>query len=374
MAEEQPSQEKTEEPTPQRLNKAKEEGQFARSRELASMALVVGGTCSLMFIAPSSGNRLMTLFRSTIELASQPDENLTMLLRHAVVEGLLAVLPFVIALFVVGIVATAVPGGATFSAKALAFKGNRISPISGFKRIFSIKAVMELGKSIGKFILIAGMAIVALTAFMDEVLALGALPPRSAVAHSLQFVALAVLMIGAGLILVAAVDVPFQMAQHKKQLRMTKQEVKDELKESEGRPEVKSRVRQLQQEISKRQMLAAVPDADVIITNPEHYSVALKYDAEDMGAPIVVAKGGDHLALKIREIGSAHDIPQIRVPPLTRALYFATEVGEHVPGPLYVAVAQVLAYVYQLERYRRGQVGVAPVLGAVEIPEEFVVE
>lgn len=374
MAEEQQGQERTEEPTPRRLEKAREEGQIPRSRELTSMVLVTVGAATLLMVFPGSTRQMGELMTRAFQMAARPDANMFTILETALDTGLTAALPFLVAVTVLGALSMIVPGGTVLSAKALAFKGNRISPIAGFKRMFSIKSVMELAKSIAKFVLIAGMSTLALSWFLDGMLALGGRTVESAIAGSVQYVGVALLLIGTSLVLVAAVDVPFQVAQHKKQLKMTKQEVKDELKDSEGKPEVRSRIRQLQQEISRRQMLTQVPEADVIITNPEHFSVALKYDGEAMGAPLVLAKGADHMALRIREIGAANDVPQIRVPPLTRAIYYSTEVGEEIPAPLYVAVAKVLAYVYQLDLYRRGRVKQAPVLGAVDVPDEFAVD
>ncbi|MCZ6854859.1 MAG: EscU/YscU/HrcU family type III secretion system export apparatus switch protein, partial [Gammaproteobacteria bacterium] len=195
-----------------------------------------------------------------------------------------------------------------------------------------------------------------------------------AIREGLSIVSLSLLLIGSALVVIAAIDIPFQIAQHKKQLRMTKQEVKDEMKDTEGKPEVRSRIRQIQQEIARRRMLKAVPDADVVITNPEHFSVAIKYDNGVMAAPIVVAKGADHMAFRIRELAGAHNVPILSLPSLARAVYYATEPGEEVPAGLYMAVAQVLAYVYQLEMYHRGQTAKQPALGDVSIPPEYVVE
>ncbi|MFW6094011.1 MAG: flagellar biosynthesis protein FlhB [Pseudomonadota bacterium] len=374
MAEEQLGQEKTEEPTPKRLEKAREEGQAARSRELTSMALVVVGAGVLILMFPAAARRVAALMTRAFELAARPQENMYTVLELAWDEGLGAAVPFLATVMLVGAASMLIPGGLVLSGKAVAFKASRISPISGFKRMFSVKSLMELGKSIAKFLLVAGVATAALSVFLDGLMALSGAPLQMAVASSVRYVGLALLCIGFALVLIAAVDVPFQLAQHKKQLRMTKQEVKDEQKETEGKPEVRSRIAQLRQEISQRQMLPRVPDADVIITNPEHYSVALRYDGDTMGAPEVLAKGADHMAFTIRRLGAAHDVPQVAVPPLARAVYHATDVGEEIPAPLYVAVARVLAYVYQLDLHRRGKVDQAPVLGDVTIPDEYVVD
>jgi len=371
MAEEQSSQERSEEPTPKKLQKAREEGQVARSRELTSTALVISGAATLYLLAPAVAAELSALLRNSIELAADPDGNFLRLLDTALLQGMAVTLPLILIPTVCAALSMVATGGLVFSTQQFTPKSNRISPISGFKRMFSMKSLMELAKSVGKFVLVTGIAVFVLSLLMDRLLVLGALPLVQALAQSLEYVGLAVLALGFGMIVIAAVDVPFQIAQHSKQLRMTKQEVKDELKDSEGRPEVRSRIRQLQQEISQRKMLTDVPQADVIITNPEHYSVALKYDAEAMGAPRVLAKGADHMALRIREIGAAHGVPQLAVPPLTRALYHASDVGDEVPEPLYVAVAQVIAYVYQLAMFRRGELRQAPVLGTIDIPPDY---
>lgn len=338
------------------------------------MALVTVGAVALIAVFPSAARRMAKLMSRVFEMAAHPQENMFTALEVALEAGLGAAAPFLAVVMLVGAGSMLVPGGLVFSTKAMTFKASRISPSSGIKRMFSARSLMELFKSIAKFLLVAAMAVLALSTFFDGLLALAGLSLQAAVAQSLEYVALALLCIGMSLVIVAAVDVPFQIAQHTKQLRMTKQEVKDELKDSEGKPEVRSRIRQLQLEISQRQMMTRIPEADVVITNPEHYSVALKYDGESMSAPVVLAKGADHLAFRIREIAAAHDVPQLAVPPLARAVYHSTEVGGEIPGPLYVAVAKVLAYVYQLKLYRRGQGGKPPALGDVDVPDEYAVD
>ena len=210
-----------------------------------------------------------------------------------------------------------------------------------------------------------------LVTFYADVLFLGGRTVEGAIAGAVEIIFIAFLLIGLTLILVAVIDIPFQIAQHKKQLKMTKQEVKEELKNSEGKPEVKAKIRAMQQQVANRQMLDSVPEADVVITNPEHYSVALRYKSDEVNAPVLLAKGVDFMALRIREVANAHDIPLVPAPPLARAIYHSTEAGEEVPEDLYVAVAQVLAYVYQLEKYRRGQLPAAPHLGAIDVPDDL---
>ena len=237
----------------------------------------------------------------------------------------------------------------------------------------SLKALEELAKSIAKFLLISGVAVLTLTVLLDDLLAIGALPVQSAIGEGLSIAGTGLLLVGSSLVVVALIDVPFQLHEHNKQLKMTKQEVKDELKDTEGKPEVRSRIRQLQQELARRRMLQDVPNADVVITNPDHFSVAIRYDAQTMAAPVLVAKGIDLMAFRIRDVAREHSVAIIESPALSRAVYFNTEIGTEIPAGLYVAVAQVLAYVYQLRQFERGRAAQRPELGRVEVPEEYFV-
>lgn len=374
MAEEQQGQEKTEEPTPRKLEKAKEEGQVARSRELNSVAIVTFGAAAALFVAPELAETMLTLTRTLFSGAAQTNLPLPTYLGDAIMQALWAILPFSIVMFFAGVFSSLGVGGLLFSGKALQPKLSRLSLIKGFGRMFSMKSLVELAKSVAKFVLVAGVATLVLSLLLQDLLVLGALPVEAAIAQGVAYVGWALLFIGCALILVAAIDVPFQMAEHKKQLKMTKQEVKDELKDSEGKPEVKAKLRALQQQVSRRKMLEEVPQADVVITNPEHFSVAIKYDAQQMAAPVLVAKGVDHMAFRIREIADHHDVPLVPMPPLARAVYYSTEAGEEIPAALYIAVAQVLAYIYQMEQYKRGQLASEPVLGDIEVPDEYAVE
>ncbi len=371
MAEEQQGQEKTEEATPRKLEKAREEGQVARSRELNSVAIVTFGALAAILAAPRAAVQLQQITTDLFANAAQTQLPMQTYLGQAAMGSMWAVLPFVLVMFVAGIFSSIGVGGLVLSAKALQPKLARMSPVKGFSRMFSMKALVELGKSVAKFVLIAGVTMAVLSVFLHDLLVLGSLPFKVAVAEGIEYVGLALLLIGCALIVVAAIDVPFQLADHKKQMKMTKQEVKDELKDSEGKPEVKAKIKLLQQQISQRKMMEAVPSADVVITNPEHYAVAIKYDASQMAAPLMVAKGADHMAFRIREIAQAHDVPVVPMPPLARAVYHHTEAGQEIPEALYVAVAQVLAYIYQLEQYRRGQLRDKPTLAQVDVPPEM---
>ena len=374
MAEEQQSQEKTEEPTARRKSRAREEGQLARSRELNSMALVITGALGLLALAPWGARRIMSLTERIFASAGQPNVEALNLLALSTTETLLTVLPFLALIALSGVASSVAVGGFVLAPKALAFKGNRLSPIQGFKRMFSIKSLVELVKSVAKVLLIAGVAITTLSVLLEQLLYIGGLPIRSAIEEGMTIVGTALLLIGSSLVVVAMIDVPFQIAQHNKQLKMSRQEVKDEMKDTEGKPEVKSRIRQLQQEISRRRMLEDVPTADVVITNPEHFSVAIRYDPTTMPAPVVVAKGADHLAFRIREVANQHGVPVLPQPVLARAVYFNTEIGMEIPAGLYVAVAQVLAYIYQLKQADRGRAVRPDKLSDIQVPPEYFVE
>ena len=237
--------------------------------------------------------------------------------------------------------------------------------------MFSRRALAELFKAVAKVLLVVAVSVLILYWLTPMLLGLGSQDIAPAMARASQMVAWAALGLCATTILIALVDIPFQLFEHSRKLKMTRQEVKDELKNTEGKPEVKSRIRQLQREMSQRRMMSAVPEADVIITNPEHYAVALKYNSDNMGAPVLVAKGADHMAQKIREIGGAHEIPIVAAPPLARAVFYSTELEQEIPAGLYIAVAQVLAYVFQLESYRKGRAERPGQLSDLPIPEEL---
>jgi flagellar biosynthetic protein FlhB len=282
-----------------------------------------------------------------------------------------AVMPLLVLLTVAAIAGPVALGGWLFSATGLTPKFSRIDPFAGIKRIFSVNALVELVKSILKFLVLAGLAYILIASMEQHLLELGLQSLESAMADSLNMTIWAVLGVSCGTILIALIDVPYQLFEHSRKLKMTKQEVKEEMKDSEGKPEVKGRIRQLQREMARRRMMEAVPTADVVVTNPEHFSVALRYDSKRAGAPVVVAKGADQVALKIREIANAHKVQILPVPTLARAIYYTTEIDHEIPGPLYLAVAQVLAYVFQLKTYRPGR-GRKPVLPDLPVPPDLV--
>ena len=358
MAESESGADKTEDPTEKRKKDSREKGEIARSKELNTLAIMLAGSAGLLIFGGALAQDLMELMRYNFSLSREvllnPDSMGAFLL-HSGKIALIALQPVLITLLIAALVGPISLGGWLFAAGSLAPKFSRMNPAAGIKRMFSAKALVELLKALAKFFIILIVALLVLKSDIDDLLRIAHEPLELAVIHSLQVVAWSALWMACGLILIAAVDVPVQLWESHQKLLMTKQEVRDEHKDQEGRPEVKQRIRQLQREMSQRRMMAAIPDADVIITNPTHYAVALKYDAEKGGAPMLLAKGSDFLALKIREIGAKHNILLLESPALARSIYHSTELEQEIPAGLYLAVAQVLAYVYQIRQHQAGK-------------------
>jgi flagellar biosynthetic protein FlhB len=283
-------------------------------------------------------------------------------------------LPFFGVTVVVAILASIALGGFNVSAEAMAPKLSKLDPIKGMKKVFSMRGLMELLKSMAKFVLIAGTTTAVLWWWTPELLSLGSMDVGVAIVESAKLVGWGGLIVASTLILIAAVDVPFQLWDHKRQLKMTQQEVREELKETEGRPEVRGRIRQLQREMAQRRMMDEVPKANVIVTNPTHYAVALRYDQERMNAPVVVARGTELIAANIRRVGEANDVPIVEAPLLARAIYFNTELNEPIPAALYLAVAQLLAYVFQLHAFEEVGGDIPQPPSEFPIPEDLRTE
>ncbi|MFI8737330.1 flagellar biosynthesis protein FlhB [Ectopseudomonas toyotomiensis] len=358
MAESESGADKSEEPTGKRLEESRKKGQIARSKELNTLAVTLTGTVALIIFGAYMGNALMDIMRGNFSLPRDVllnEGSMALYLLASGKQALLAVQPFLIALLIASVVGPIALGGWLFSAEALQPKASRMNPLAGLKRMFSVQALVELLKALAKFLVILAVALVVLSVDQDDLLAIANEPIEPAILHSLKVVGWSAFWLSCGLILIAAVDVPFQLWSHKQKLMMTKQEVRDEYKDTEGKPEVKGRIRQLQREMAERRMMQAVPQADVVITNPTHFAVALKYDPEKGSAPLLLAKGGDFLALKIREIAQEHKVMVLESPALARAVYYSTELDQEIPAGLYLAVAQVLAYVYQLRQYQAGK-------------------
>lgn len=348
--------ERTEQPTQKRLEEARKKGQIPRSSELNAAAVVLMAGAGLHFVGRSFGSGLYEMMRSGLSLSREqaldPSSAISMFAGSAQ-HALLAAAPVLGLTLIAALLAPLSIGGWNLTFNTLAPDFSRLSPLNGAKRIFSMRGLVELVKAFAKFGVVALVAVIFLWLKTDEMLTLGAEPTHAAIGHAITLAGQALLALAGGLALIAAVDVPFQIFQHMKSLRMTRQEIRDELKESEGNPEVKGRIRQLQQEVARRRQMQEVPKADVVVTNPTHFAVALRYDEKRMRAPIVVAKGADEVAAKIREIATAHNVPLFEAPPLARALFRSVDLNEEVPARLYVAVAQVLTYIYQLKAARR---------------------
>ena len=374
MAEES-GQEKTEQPTPKRLRDAKEKGDIARSKELATTILLLASAAGALMFGGLVAEKMagMMKYNFTIDRQSVFDPALMFThLGHSLMEALMAVIAFFAVMLIAAIVGPIALGGWNLSPQALMPKLSRVDPLAGIKRMFSMKALLELFKALAKFLVVGSLSFIVLLTSKEALFSLGAQDVLPAMSHAVEIVIWAFLIMSATMILIALVDVPFQIYDYTEKLKMTMQEVKDEFKNTEGKPEVKGRIRQLQREISQRKMMSEVPEADVVITNPTHYSVALKYDQSGGGAPILVAKGADFVALKIREIADEHDIPILSAPALARAIYHSTEIEDEIPAGLFKAVAEVLAYVFQLQRYKKQQAPAPRGLAdEFEIPDEY---
>lgn len=368
-------QEKTEEPTSKKIQEAREKGDVPRSKDLNTMLLMLVSALVLFVFGPDVAKALMDVFRYNFSISHADIFDSKGMFRHllnSVKDSLISLLPMFAVLVLAAFIAPISLGGWNFSSEALVPKFSRLNPIEGIKRLFSVNSVVELLKSIAKVAVVGVSSVMVFYAYRSELPSLAWMSPEFAFGRMVEILLWVAIWISSSLILIVLIDVPFQLYQYNEKMKMTLQEVKDEMKSTEGKPEVKGRIRQMQREMANRRMMADVPKADVIITNPTHYAVALKYDAEgEVGAPELLAKGGDEVAMKIREIAEANDIPILRIPPLSRAIYYSTEIGDIIPEGLYMAVAQVLAYVYQLKQAESGRASHPGNTPSPDIPDEY---
>lgn len=367
-------QERTEEATPKRLRDAKEKGQVARSKELTSciMLMVTGG--ALLFLGGDLASTVLDIMSHNFQFMNGPWREPALMpgaFLDAVYKAMWSLTPLLIVLFVIALIVPAMLGGWIFSAESISLKWERLNPIKGIGKIFALRTVIELVKAIFKFILIS--AVIGVWLWMDqaEILGIGDQSIEESIVESGELIIWSLIIASAPLLLVVLPDAFYQVWDHARQLKMTFQEVRDENKETEGNPEVKGRIRTIQREIARRRMMSDVPKADVIITNPTHYAVALKYDQDKMKAPVLLAKGADLIALQIRNTGATYNVPVISAPALARAIYFSTALKAEVPSGLYVAVAQILAYVYQVKKKEKRPAAVAPNFDDLPIPEDM---
>lgn len=346
--------ERTEAATSKRLEKAREEGNIPRSRELGTCVMLLLGGTALWIFGGNLAQKLYNLMYTVFTFDREQAFDIRLMFRsliEPVIELGLALLPIIGLLVIAAFVAPIFLGGWLFTMKSVAPKLSKLNPISGFSRLFSVNSLVELLKAVAKSILVGMVAWFVIVGNLEEVLRLGLESPKSGMSHAVWLMWLSFISIAASLILVAVIDVPYQKWSYAKKLRMTKQEIKEEHKESDGNPQLKGRIRALQREMAQRRMMAAVPTADVVVTNPTHYAVALKYTEGKMRAPTLVAKGADDVAAKIREVAREHKIPILEAPALARALHYHTDLDQEIPEALYTAVAEVLAYVFHLRMY-----------------------
>ena len=347
--------EKSEQPTDSKLKKAKEKGQIPRSRELTSLMILLVGIMLFWIMGTHFVSKLKTIIQQAMLVAHRTDDDKQIIfnLINLLTAGFWAILPIFVGLVIVAIIAPLSVGGLLFSLQSIKPNLGKLNPISGFKRLFSLRIFSELFKSILKVVLIAFAAALFLIHQFPNMLALPSMYLNNALSQVMQLLIYASLLIVLALIPMVGFDIFYQIWSNLKKLKMSKQEVKDEFKEQEGNPQIKGRIRQMQQAIARRRMMKDVPKANVIVTNPTHYAVALQYDEKTMSAPKILAKGTDNIASKIKQIAQEHQIPQLEAPPLARALYRHGEIGKSIPAELYAAVAQILAWVYQLKRWHR---------------------
>ncbi|MCH1929358.1 flagellar biosynthesis protein FlhB [Shewanella sp. A25] len=369
------AQERTEQPTEKRLRESRKEGQIARSKELNTVVLIMVGIASMLWFA----DLFMQLFRGLMQQSMQLDHSVvhdkSMMLRslgEALAEMSKILLPMLFVLFLAMCASGILPSGAMFSGKLLHFKGSRMDPLKGLAKIFSKNSLVELLKSILKIGLLLGSLIMFLQQLTGRLVSLQGTSLEFSLYEGMQLLFLSLMLMSSLLLLVAAIDVPFQVKSVLDKVKMTRQEVKEERKSTDGNPQIKGRIRQIQYQMARRRIEERVPKADAIIVNPTHFAVALRYSEKDAKAPYVIAKGVDEMALRIREIAIEHNKEVLEIPMLARAIYWSTRVDQEVPAGLYAAVAYVLTYVVQLKAYRAGRGGKPAPLPDLEIPKKFI--
>lgn len=366
--------ERTEPASPKRLQKAREEGQVARSQELTTFTLLMVASASLWGIGSFIIQKLIVMLESGLRVEREVVFDPALLAPRffsLMLDGLLAIAPLLGCLLIVALLSPMLLSGWLFSTKALVPDFKRLNPANGFKRIFSSRGLVELIKAIAKAAVIGGVAAAIIWSHKQDVLDLIGMSMDSSLAGIGRLIGMTFMLIVGAMVLLVLIDVPFQLWNHARQLRMSKEDLRKENKEDEGDPQIKGRIRSMQREMARRRMMAEVPKADVVVTNPTHYAVALKYQDRSMRAPKVIAKGSQLVAARIRELATEHHIPILEVPPLARALYHHVELDSEIPETLYTAVAHVLAYVFQLKRYQTVG-GNAPELSSdISVPAEL---
>lgn len=358
MAESSDGQEKTEEPTGKRISDARKKGQLPRSREAGTFFVLLSSVASIWLVSPYLGEGMTTLMKHSFTLTkSQAFDTYEMgrVFFQDIVLVAIPLLAICFSMLVAAFIGNIMIGGMNFSTEAIMPKPDKLNPINGFKRIFSMNSIVELIKSIAKVACIGSICYFLISGRINEILRLSYIDVFAAVRDAMNILFIFMVIIVSAMIPIIMIDVPFQYWQYRQQLRMTKQELKDEMKETEGNPQIKSRMKRMQYEMAARRMMSKVPTADVVVTNPTHYAVALSYDPNGELAPVVVAKGVDEVAEKIKEIAREYEIPVMQLPPLARSLYYTTDLDREIPRGLFQAVAQVLAWVMGTKAYNEGK-------------------
>jgi flagellar biosynthetic protein FlhB len=350
MAEES-GQDKTEDPTGKRLSESRKKGQVPRSRELNTFVALIVSATMFFYFGRQMTQQLLELmqhsFRVTRDSIFDPAAPV-IFFKQALMKGLDVVWPLAFILLLADLLTPLLMGGWNYTNEGFALKFSKLNPLSGLKRIFGIQGIMELVKALIKVVLVGFVAWTLFKLHFQEFMSLDHLDVEQAIYRAGTILVQCLLVLSATFLLLVLIDVPYQLWNDQRQLKMTKQEVRDEAKEQEGNPEVKNKIRRMQMQAAQRRMMEAVPSADVIVTNPTHFAVALKYEQTASGAPTLVAKGTDLVAAQIRNIALANHVTLVASPSLARALYYSTELNQEIPRGLFLAVAQVLAYVFQL--------------------------
>ncbi|HET7522162.1 MAG TPA: flagellar biosynthesis protein FlhB [Bacillales bacterium] len=347
------AQEKTEKATPKKRQDSRQKGQVAKSADVNTALILLFMFLFLLFFGSSFIQKLLHIFQHTFTeyaLMELTEESVEMLFVGLVIQAAKAAGPILAVAFIAAVASNYLQIGFLFSPEAVQFKPERINPLQGFKRIYSMRAIVEMVKSVLKIACIALVAFFFLWWRKDHLLSLGQLDPASAAAVLGRLIIETGLATSVVLIFISILDFVYQRYDHEKNLRMSKQEVKDEHKKTEGNPEIKSKIKEKQRQMATRRMMQEVPDADVVITNPTHYAVALKYDGDHMEAPVVTAKGAGYIAARIKEIARKHNVITLENRPLARSLYEQGEIGQAIPEAFFKAVAEILAYVYRLQK------------------------
>ncbi|HEY4074649.1 MAG TPA: flagellar biosynthesis protein FlhB [Herbaspirillum sp.] len=347
--------ERTEAATGKQLEKARGQGDVPRSREAATCLLLLLGGSGVWLFSGRLTETLSRLMVATFSFEREQAFDPALLADHLAgycIDVLISMAPIAGLMLVAVFIAPMILGGFLFNGAAIVPKFGKMNPIKGIGNMFSLNSLVELGKATAKAILVGTVAWKVISGEMDAMMGLGVEALSTSPSHLGGLIWHAFLAMVSVLLVIAAIDVPYQAWKYAEKLKMTKEQVKQEHKESEGDPRVKGKIKQLQRAMARRRMMAEVPNADVVVTNPTHYAVALKYSEGSMGAPRVVAKGSDAVAARIRELARENGVAIMEAPPLARALHFHSDIGDEIPEALYTAVAEVLAYVFQVRAFK----------------------